>query len=85
MGCKGSRVQISAFGSSTYKRFENPLYPCLYPLSMRLLAEWLQGSGSKSGPVFARAVGSNGIGDPLTAQIVSAVLRKVGQWIGLER
>jgi integrase len=57
----------------------------LSPLSMRLLSEWLQGSGLKSGPLFARVVGSNGIGDPLTAQIVSAVLRKVGQWIGLDR
>jgi hypothetical protein len=28
-------------------------------------------------------VGRDGIGDPLTAQIVTAVLRKVGQWIGL--
>jgi hypothetical protein len=28
-------------------------------------------------------VGHEGVGDPLTAQTVTAVLRKVGQWIGL--
>jgi hypothetical protein len=37
----------------------------------------------KSGPLFARVIGRNGIGEQLTAQIVTAVLRKVGQWIGL--
>jgi site-specific recombinase XerD len=56
----------------------------LSPLTMRLVAGWLQASQLKSGPLFARVVGRNGVGDPLTAQIVTAVLRKVGQWIGLE-
>ena len=42
-------------------------------------------SQRKSGPIFARVVGVDGVGDPLTPQIVSAVLRKVGQWIGLQR
>jgi integrase len=55
----------------------------LSPLTMRLVAAWLQASKLKSGPLFARVVGRDGIGDPLTAQIVTAVLRKVGQWIGL--
>ena len=55
----------------------------LSPLTMRLVSVWLQASMLKSGPVFARAVGRNGIGEQLTAQIVTAVLRKVGQWIGL--
>jgi integrase len=55
----------------------------LSPLTIRLVAAWLQGSMLKSGPVFARVVGRNGIGDRLTAQIVNAVLRKTGQWIGL--
>jgi hypothetical protein len=55
----------------------------LLPLTMRLVTEWLLASRMKSGPVFARVVGSNGVGDALTAQIVTAVLRKVGQWIGL--
>jgi integrase len=55
----------------------------LSPLTMRLLAEWLQASHLKQGSLFARVVGQNGIGDALTAQIVNAVLRKVGQWIGL--
>ena len=55
----------------------------LSPLTMRLIAEWLEASRLKSGPIFARVIGRNGIGDPLTAQIVTAVFRKVGQWNGL--
>jgi hypothetical protein len=35
------------------------------------------------GPLFVRVVGSNTVRGALTAQIV--LLRKVGQWIGLER
>jgi hypothetical protein len=37
------------------------------------------------GPLFVRVVGSNTVRGALTAQIVTAVVRKVGQWIGLER
>jgi integrase len=70
-----SKTDVTGEGATAY----------LSPLSIRLVSERLQGSGLKSGPVFARVVGSNGIGDPLTAQIVTAVLRKVGQWIGLPR
>ena len=55
----------------------------LSPLTMRLVLAWLQASQLKSGPLFARVVGTNGIGDVLTSQIVNAVLRKAGQWIGL--
>jgi site-specific recombinase XerD len=55
----------------------------LSPLTMQLVGEWLEASQLKSGPVFARVVGRNGVGDALTAQIVTAVLRKVGQSIGL--
>jgi len=55
----------------------------LSPLTMRLITAWLEASQLKSGPLFARVVGSNGIGDALTAQIVTSVLRKVGQWAGL--
>jgi hypothetical protein len=50
---------------------------------MRFVDTWLQASLLRSGPLFARIVGRDGIGDALTAQIVTAVLRKVGQWIGL--
>lgn len=57
----------------------------LSPLTMRLVLAWLQASQLKSGPLFARVVGRDGIGDPLTAQIVTAVFRKVGQWIGLPK
>jgi integrase len=70
-----SKTDVTGEGATAY----------LSPLSMRLLAEWLQESRLKSGPIFARVVGSNGVGDPLTAQNVTAVLRKVGIWIGLER
>lgn len=55
----------------------------LSPLTMRLVSAWLQASMLKSGPLFARVVGRDGVGDRLTAQIVTLVLRKVGQWIGL--
>ncbi len=55
----------------------------LSPLTVRLVAAWLEASQLKSGPLFARVVGRDGIGDALTAQIVTAVLRKVGQWVGL--
>jgi integrase len=57
----------------------------LSPLTVRLISEWLQASQLKSGPIFSRVVGRNGVGDPLTAQVVTAVLRKVGQWVGLPR
>jgi integrase len=70
-----SKTDVAGEGATAY----------LSPLSMRLLTEWLQESALKSGQIFARVVGSNAVGDPLTAQIVSAVLRKVGVWIGLER
>jgi integrase len=55
----------------------------LSPLTMGLVTAWLLASKLKSGPLFARVVGRDGIGDPLTAQIVTTVLRKVGQWIAL--
>jgi integrase len=57
----------------------------LSPLTMRLLTEWLKESGFKAGPVFVRVHGAAGVGGPLTAQNVAAVLRKVGQWIGLDK
>src|SRR5271165_4516142 len=57
----------------------------LSPLTMRLIADWLKAAELKSGPLFVRVVGSNTVGGALTAQIVTAVLRKVGQWIGMDR
>jgi integrase len=57
----------------------------LSPLTMRLLKEWIKQAGIKEGPLFVRVRGAAGIGDPLTAQSVMAVLRKVGKWIGLEK
>ena len=50
---------------------------------MRLVAEWLRASQLKSGPLFGRVVERDSVGDALTAQIVTAVLRKVGQSVGL--
>jgi len=70
-----SKTDVAGEGATAY----------LSPLTMRLVAEWLRESELRSGPMFARVVGSDGVGNPLTAQIVSAVLRKVGVWIGLER
>jgi integrase len=57
----------------------------LSPLTMRLVSAWLKESGLKAGPIFVRVHGAAGVGGALTAQNVSAVLRKVGQWIGLPR
>ena len=56
----------------------------LSPLTMRLLKEWLAKAGINEGAVFARVLGPLSVGGPLTAQVVSTVFRKVGQWIGLE-
>jgi integrase len=57
----------------------------LSPLTMRLLNQWIREAGIREGAIFVRVRGAAGVGDPLTAQNVSAVLRKVGQWIGLPR
>jgi integrase len=57
----------------------------LSPLTMRLVKEWTLQAGIKEGAIFLRVHGAAGVGDPLTAQNVSAVFRKVGQWIGLEK
>ena len=95
----------------------------LSPLTMRLVAAWLQAAMLKSGPIFVRVVGKSliapsapgkgqrtqvreasrsrafdspspgedrtseqpGETENMTAQIVTAVLRKVGQWVGLPR
>jgi integrase len=57
----------------------------LSPLTMRLVTEWLQPSKLKSGPIFVRVRGSAGVGETLTAQNVTAIFKKVGQWIGLHR
>jgi integrase len=57
----------------------------LSPLTMRLMSTWLKESRLKAGPVFVRVRGAASVGESLTPQVVSAVFRKVGKWIGLER
>jgi integrase len=57
----------------------------LSPLTMRLVAEWLQASKLNSGPIFVRVRSSAGVGESFTAQNVTAIFKKVGQWIGLDR
>jgi integrase len=57
----------------------------LSPLTMRLVSVWLKETGLKAGPIFVRVLGPSNVGSVLTAQNVTAVLRKVGQWIGLPR
>ena len=42
-------------------------------------------SRRKSRTLFARILGKDGVGEPLTPQTVMAVLRKVGKWIGLDK
>jgi hypothetical protein len=50
----------------------------LSPLTMRLLREWITQKGIKEGALFVGRVGHSEVGSPLTAQNVSAILRKVG-------
>jgi integrase len=57
----------------------------LSPLTMRLLNQWIEEAGIKEGAIFLRVHGTAGVGPTLTPQVVSAVFRKVGQWIGLEK
>jgi integrase len=55
----------------------------LSPLTMRLVTAWLKESGLKAGAVFVSVHGAISVGESLTAQNVTAILRKVGKWIGL--
>ena len=57
----------------------------LSPLTMRLLNQWITEAGIKEGPIFLRVHGAAGVGGALTAQNITAVLRKVGKWIGLDK
>jgi integrase len=57
----------------------------LSPLTMRLVQEWVTKAGVKEGAIFLQVHGAVGVGDALTAQNVSVILRKVGQWIGLDK
>jgi site-specific recombinase XerD len=57
----------------------------LSPLTMRLLSQWIREAGIKEGAIFVRVLGPSRVGGQLTAQIVTAVFKKVGQWIGLKR
>jgi integrase len=57
----------------------------LSPLTMRLLNQWIREARIKEGAVFVRVRGVAGVGDSLTAQNVTAVLKKVGQRIGLKK
>jgi integrase len=57
----------------------------LSPLTMRLLKQWITQAGIKEGAMFVRVHGAVSVGGVLTAQNVATILRKVGQWIGLDR
>jgi integrase len=57
----------------------------LSPLTMRLLKEWSAQAGIKEGGIFLRVHGAVNVGGVLTAQNVTAILRKVGRWIGLDK
>jgi integrase len=57
----------------------------LSPLTMRLLNQWFMEAGIKEGAIFLRVHGAANVGDPLTAQNVMTVLKKVGNWIGLDK
>jgi integrase len=57
----------------------------LSPLTMRLVNQWIKEAGIKEGAVFVRVRGTAGVGESLTAQNVTTVLKKVGKWIGLKK
>jgi integrase len=57
----------------------------LSPLTMRLLKEWITQARIKEGAMFLRVMGPSGVGTALTPQSVMAILRKMGQWIGLKK
>jgi integrase len=57
----------------------------LSPLTMRLLKDWITQAGVQEGPIFLRVHGAADVGEVLTAQNITAVLRKVGKWIGLDK
>ena len=50
----------------------------LSPLTMRLVAAWLEASQLKEGPLFVRVVGSKAGGFALTAQVVTGFCRRLG-------
>ena len=52
---------------------------------MRLLKDWITQAGVQEGPIFLRVHGAADVGEVLTAQNITAVLRKVGKWIGLDK
>jgi integrase len=70
-----SKTDVTGEGATAY----------LSPLTMRLVNQWLKESGLKAGAVFVRVHGGAGVGTSLTPQVVSTVLQKVGQWIGLDK
>lgn len=70
-----SKTDVTGEGAAAY----------LSPLTMRLLKEWIAQAGIKEGAIFVRVRGPTSVGASLTAQNVTAVLRKVGQWIGLDK
>jgi site-specific recombinase XerD len=57
----------------------------LSPLTMRLVTEWTTQAAIEEGAVFLRVHGAAGAGTALTAQNVTAILQKVGKWIGLDK
>ena len=70
-----SKTDVAGEGAMAY----------LSPLTMRLVNEWIELSRQKSGRLFVCVLGGDRLGETLTAQNVTAILRKVGQWIGLDR
>jgi integrase len=72
---KRSKTDSTGEGASAY----------LSPLTMRLLSHWIKETGLKDGAIFVRVLGPSSVGAALTPQSVMTILRKVGQWIGLDK
>jgi hypothetical protein len=52
---------------------------------MRFLSQWIREAGIKEGDIFVRVLGPSSVGAGLTPQNVTTILRRVGQWVGLDR
>jgi integrase len=72
---KRSKTDSTGEGATAY----------LSPLTMRLLSHWIKETGLKDGAIFVRVLGPSSVGAALTPQSVMTILRKVGQWIGLDK
>jgi integrase len=56
----------------------------LSALTVRLLEDWLSAAHLQTGPLFAQVQGKDVLGGPISAQVVTAVLKRAGRWADIE-